>query len=131
MLSRTLTRRGAHCLPAWCDAVKRFINDYCEAGGVALERGKRNEWLHCQMILRLHWDPNDLQSLKAVVKNYCGIQRGDGLHAVIECHVFGAGQQWSTMIGYIHKDRLKPHFRVLMKNVSDEEVEEVSDAFEP
>ena len=104
-ISATLARRGEHVFPAWIEAVHRFINEYCEAGGVSLERGKRQQLLHCQIVLRLHWDPTDLESLKALIKQYCGIVRGDGLNSVFESHVFRAGQDWETMVGYLHKDR--------------------------
>ena len=123
-ISMTVARRSEHVFPAWCDAVYRFINEYCEAGGVALERGKRNERLHCQIMLRLHWEPDKLDQLKEIVRNYCGIRRGDGVNSVIEAHIFGEGQNWVAMLGYLHKDRLKSHWRVLLKGVTDQEVQE-------
>ena len=58
--SLTLARRTEHVFESWLDRVYEFIEEYCEAGGVALERGKRNKNLHCQVILRLHWDPVNL-----------------------------------------------------------------------
>ena len=58
------------------------------------------------------------------MKNYCGIQRADGLNAVCEAHVFAEGQNWITMLGYIHKDRAKPHFAVRLHNVTEDEVAE-------
>ena len=40
----------------------------------------------------------------------------------VELHVFKQGQNWTTMLGYIWKDRDKTHFRNLAHNIDNDEV---------
>ena len=108
--------------PAWAEHINRFMQEFAEAGCVALERGKKMKHLHCQCIFRLHWDPTKLDQLKTCVRHFCGTPRGDGLQTVIEAKIFEGSQRWDMMVGYCMKDAAQPHFVFFQKGISDAEI---------
>ena len=76
-ISMTVSRLKHHVVMAWANAIHRWMKAKCLAGCVSLEKGGRHENLHCQIIMRLKWDPNDLDSLKKEIKVALNVRRGD------------------------------------------------------
>ena len=112
-VSMSVVQDKKHVHPIWQRVIFSWIEAHCIAGSVSLERGGRQEMLHCQVILRLRWDLNDMDGLKKIMKEILGVRRGDGSGCRIELHPFRNGQSWVTMVGYLFKDRDKVHTPML------------------
>lgn len=121
-ISMSVSRLKHHVAPAWATLLHGWMKAQCEASCLTLEKGGRHEHLHCQVILRLRWDPNDLEGLKKEIKKVLAVRRGDGSGCRIELHIFRAGQEWETMLGYLHKDREKTHFQAFKHNIDEQAI---------
>ena len=121
-VSMSVSKLKLNVLPVWQKMIHRWIELNCEAGSVSLERGGRHEKLHCQVIMRLRWDPNQLDKLKAEMKEVLAVRRGDGSGCRIELHSFRDGQDWVQMVGYLFKDRTKVHFSNRSFRVTQDEI---------
>ena len=121
-LSVTLSKHKGHVLPAWLALVYSWMKLRCVAGAAALERGGKNQNLHVQIMLRMHICEQDIEALKLELKSLVGWRRGDGSGTYCSAKEFGAGQSWTMMLGYLHKDQGQPHFKVEVHNVDPTDV---------
>ena len=69
-----------------------LAREACLAGAIAMERGGKQQNLHCQGMLRMNIDPGEIEKLRQELKELLGWKRGDGsgLHCTVK--EFGIGQ---------------------------------------
>ena len=125
--SVTLSLSAGHVPPGWLDAFLLWMQAMCKAGLGALERGTREQHLHIQGTIRMRVsgpvDQKLCDRLKKQIKAACGITHGSGFRTRMELKPFGPGQTWGMMLAYCTKDVGKPHYRCVMHNVSQEEID--------
>ena len=125
-LSITLSLAAGHVLPAWLDFFGSWMQANCVAGLAALERGKKEQHLHIQGAVRMRLrgpiDKKFCDKIKKQIKQVCGIAHGSGFRTLMDVKAFAPGQTWPMMIGYCTKDFGQPHYRIVRKGVSDEEI---------
>ena len=74
------------------------------------------------MKLRGPIDRKFCDKIKKQIKQVCGIAHGSGFRTLMDVKAFAPGQTWPMMIGYCTKDFGQPHYRMVRKGVSDEEI---------
>ena len=124
--SLTISAGAKHVPPAWFRALKLWLAAATIAGGCALERGGRQAHLHIQALFRKRVkdvEVKTINKIKADIRQSLSIMRGDPHRAIIQLKPFGAGQNWSMMLGYIHKDRGAPHFQAFTHEVPQGDVD--------
>ena len=57
-----------------------------------MERGGKQQFLHCQAVLRVRMNPSKMEALKVEIKQMVGWTRGDGSGTYIQLKEFGAAQ---------------------------------------
>ena len=124
--SVTITCKGRHIVPGWIDLYLNFMKARCLAGFGGLERGKKEEHLHIQAMMRMIMTGPVNKKLIDLIHNQIkaaiGIKRGDGSGCQVHVNAFAPGQSWTPMLGYCSKDMGKPHHADVRFNVTDEEI---------
>ena len=91
-ISITLSKQKGHVPPVWAKLIYEWMKKTCVRGSVSLERGGKQQNLHCQIIIAKMMLPTDILALKNEIKALVGWKRGDGSGTYIQAHVFGVGQ---------------------------------------
>ena len=105
-----------------------YINVFCVAGVVALERGSRRNVLHAQGMLELHWPTSPAHARKLRQHFSCFIPLGrfapqDGrLLSKLTLKPFEDGQTKLAVCGYLQKDDGLDHYKMYAKGFSREEL---------
>ena len=100
-----------------------YAQAYGIAAGFAMEAGGRDARLHVQGLLRIRMETTTVAStaLKKHIKQFIPIQRGS--RGTVAAQPLSQGQSWDHMLGYIQKDSGLAHYRLLVHNISDEDLQ--------
>jgi hypothetical protein len=123
--SITIQCKGRHVVPGWLGLYLNFMKACCLAGFGGLERGKKEEHLHIQGMMRMivtgPVNKKLIDLIRNQIKAAIGVKRADGSGCQVYVAAFAPGQSWTPMLGYCSKDMGKPHYDDAHFNVTDEE----------
>jgi hypothetical protein len=122
--SLTIGATGTHCPRGWLNLLHNYMEHFDLRGAVALEKGSKNAILHVQGVMEAACAPSNdgKELLKAHVKHFLGWDVTPQ-QVKMTFHPLGEGQTVEHMLGYVQKDRGKPHYALLSHNVTDAELQ--------
>jgi hypothetical protein len=122
--SLTIGATGTHCPRGWLNLLHNYMEHFDLRGAVALKKGGKNAILHVQGVMEAACAPSNdgKELLKAHVKHFLGWDVAPQ-QVKMTFHPLGEGQTVEHMLGYVQKDRGKPHYALLTHNVTDAELQ--------
>ena len=107
------------------EATSTFVDEECDAGAIALERGATAAHLHVQGVIRITTTSPIVASrrLKAALRWDDPAHTPVGAQVMLRALTGRNLHTWHGMIGYVRKDAGLAWFRFHRKGVSDEDLE--------
>ncbi|CAM9556676.1 unnamed protein product [Chrysoparadoxa australica] len=106
---------------SWFTAVKELFPGISERSAFALERGDKKSNLHIQGMALLHTAGKDdaaARKLRTAIRKELGFTQ-----AHLQFKAFKGGQNFFEMLGYLTKDKGKPHYRLVLNNIGQDVAE--------
>lgn len=122
--SVTIGATGTHCPRSWLNMMHRYMVHFDLRGAIALEKGGKHSIQHLQGVMEAAAPANTdgKEALKAHIKHFAG---WDTIPQQVKMTInpLSEGQTIEHMLGYVQKDRGKPHYALLSHNVTDGELQ--------
>ena len=122
--SLTIGATGTHCPRGWLNLLHNYMHHFDLRGAVALEKGGKRGILHVQGVMEAACEPSNdgKELLKSHLKHFLGWDTAPQ-QVKMTIHPLGEGQTVEHMLGYVQKDRGKPHYALLCHNVTDADLQ--------